>query len=294
MPGHAPILRFWFELAPPASASPTLTAYDLVTAFRADSAEHLGSGAFGETWKIVTSGIVEAVKVIMDPAYPVARLEQEAEGLRRGACDNVVHLNDIGRAVVGGSGRAYFRCEYVEGGDTARHLRNGHWPNAGEQVAFCRGILTGLCALHEANSVHRDVKFENVALRHGKWEKPVLLDLGLVRIEDRASLTIYPAMMGTPAFMAPEQVRQERARKATDLWALGTMMFILAERRHPFYRDRGNSVSQEEALSLMNDGPPDTTGCPAALRDLVAMWLDPTMHRRRSARAALRRLASGD
>lgn len=293
MPAHGPILEFWFDLAAPTSVSPRLTGTDLVAAFKVDSAEHLGSGSFAESWKIGRSGSVEAVKVILEPAYPLERLEQEAEGLRRGACDHVVRLIDVGRESIGGEDRAYFRCEYVEGGDTAHHLRNGHWPGEDEQVAFCRGVLTGLSALHEANSVHRDVKFENVALRNGNWSEPVVLDLGLVRIEDRASLTAYPALMGTPQFMAPEQVRLERAKKATDLWALGTMMFVLAERRHPFYGDYNNRVALPEALNRMSGGPPDTTGCPAPIRDLIKRWLDPTMYRRGSARTALQRLDSG-
>lgn len=290
MPGHGGIVEFWFDLAAAPSVPPTLTQADVVAAFGAKSANHLGSGAFGETWRIVTGTKVEAVKVVMDPGYPLPRLQREARGLRLGACDNVVELIDVGRTVVGGQDRAFFRCEYVHGGDSAYQLRSGHWPNLEQQVAFCHGVLRGLAALHAANSVHRDVKFENVALRGGDWSQPVLLDLGLVRIEDRASLTLYPTLMGTLPFMAPEQVREERARKASDLWALGTMMFVLAERRHPHYGDHAHRIERTEALRRMASGPPDTSACPRRIRELVARWLHPTMHRRGSAQSALRRL----
>ncbi len=290
MPGPGGIVEFWFDLSAAPSVPPTLTRADVIAAFGADSADHLGSGAFGETWKTVTGTKVEAVKIVMHPGYPLARLQREAQGLRLGACDNVVELLDVGRTVVGGEDRAFFRCEYVHGGDAAYQLRSGHWPDPEEQVAFCHGVLRGLAALHAANSVHRDLKFENVALRGGDWSQPVLLDLGLVRIEDGASLTLYPTLMGTPPFMAPEQVREERARKASDLWALGTMMFVLAERRHPYYGNYTDRIQRAEALRRMEAGPPDTSACPTQIRDLVARWLHPTMHHRGSAQSALRRL----
>lgn len=287
---HRPILRFSFDLAAAPSRPPQLEEAEVLAAFGADSASHLGSGAFGETWRVVTGGDVQAVKVILEPEYPVARLRREAEGLARGACANVVRLDDVGRVSVGGADRAFFRCEFIEGGDAGQHLRAGRWPTADEQVEFCAGVLKGLAALHTAETVHRDVKFENVALRDGKWSTPVLLDLGLVRIEDQASLTMYPALMGTPAFMAPEQVRQHRARKASDLWALGTMMFVLATRRHPFYDAPPASVGVEEALRRMHEGPPDTSACPRAIRGLVERWLNPTVHRRGSTRRAVNEL----
>lgn len=290
MAAHMQIVEFWFDLGSAPAPPPTLSPSDLIGAFGCDAAEHLGSGAFGETWKLTTGPAVEAVKVIISPAYPVARLEHEAEGLRRCHTPNVVQLHEIDRRRIGGQNRAYFRCEYIAGGDASSHLSSGRWPDPVEQVAFCRGVLNGLVELHTANSVHRDIKFENVALRHGDWAEPVLLDLGLVRIEDRGTLTAYPALMGTPAFMAPEQVRRERAKKATDLWALGTMMYILANRTHPFYGGRAARLSETDALAAMNAGPPDTTGCPAEISNLVTRWLDPTIYKRGSSKSAQLRL----
>lgn len=284
------VVEFWFDLsAAAASAAPLLKSAEVVSAFECDLAEHLGSGAFGETWKVTTGADVEAVKVILQPAYPLERLAQEAEGLRRCSSPHVVRLNEVGRRCIGGEDRAFFRCEFVPGGDAASRLRAGGWPDIDEQVAFCRGVLRGLRALHGAHSIHRDVKFENIALRGGDWAQPVLLDLGLVRIEDRATLTAYPALMGTPAFMSPEQVRRQRAKKATDLWALGTMSFILASRRHPFYGSRASKKSEAEALAVMNAGPPDCSACPPAIRDLVEKWLDPTLYKRGSTASALKR-----
>ncbi len=285
------VVEFWFDLTSlDEPASPQLSSAQLVSAFGCDDADHLGSGAFGETWKISTGGDVEAVKVILQSAYPPDRLEQEAEGLRRCSSSHVVRLNDVGRRSIGGEDRAFFRCEFVPGGDAASKLRTGSWPSGDEQVEFCRGVLEGLQALHRANSIHRDVKFENVALRDGEWAQPVLLDLGLVRIEDRATLTAYPALMGTPAFMSPGQVRPERAKKATDLWALGTMSFILANRRHPFYGDRASKMSEAEALAAMGAGPPDCSACPSAISDLIEKWLEPTLYKRGSSASALKRL----
>lgn len=289
------VAAFWFSLGAAApEREPELCEADLIAAFDCTSASHLGSGAFGETWKVETGAQAEAVKVILQADYPLARLEREAEGLRRGSgCAHVVELRDVARATIGGADRAYFRFEYVPGGDAGRHLRQGRWPDHAELVAFVRGVLVGLAALHDADSVHRDVKLENIALRNGSWTEPVVLDLGLVRLLDGGSLTTYPAIMGTLAYMAPEQLREERARKATDLWALGVIAYLLSEREHPFYRTWEQRVGHDEALALLEAGlprPPQLA--PPALTELIKKWLDPQIYRRGSARSALTLLDS--
>lgn len=289
------VAHFWFS--PDAAAperEPELCEADLISTFGCSTARHLGSGAFGETWQITTGQNVEAVKIILQADYPLARLEREAEGLRRGrGCPHVVELIEVARAPLGGADRAYFRFEYVPGGDAGHPLAEGRWPDHAEQLSFARGVLVGLAALHDADSVHRDVKLENIALRNASWADPVVLDLGLVRLLDGSSLTIYPAIMGTLAYMAPEQLREERARKAADLWALGIITYLLAEHRHPFYGPWDQRVGHDEALALLEGGlarPPQQA--PPVLTELIEKWLDPQIYQRGSARSALALLDS--
>ena len=102
--------------------------------------------------------------------------------------------------------------------------------------------------------VHRDIKPGNIALRDGDWSRPVLLDLGLARSADEATITVYPAAVGTAWYMAPEQLEGRRARKAADLFAVGVDRARGPGRRHPFYDD-GASYTYADMTALIAKGP---------------------------------------
>jgi serine/threonine-protein kinase len=137
------------------------------------------------------------------------------------------------------------RGEYVDGGTIATKLSVGAWPTEKQALACARGVLAGIAELHAVGRVHRDIKPANVALRDGNWEKPVVLDLGLVRDLVNASITNYPELLGTLPFMAPEQLRMERAVKRTDVFAVGVLVYLLLTQELPYVSD-----SQDHGIAL--------------------------------------------
>lgn len=188
--------------------------------------EDLGGGGQGHVWRIRQRGQDTVLKVIPG-AEDAERVRREVESLRTVSSPRVMGYHDS--TVIEDRGQRWpaIRGEYVPGGTVADALQRNDRPTVEQALECARAVLEGLSAIHSHGLVHRDIKPKNVALRDGHWEQPVVLDLGLVRDLDN-SITRYPEMLGTLPFMAPEQLRLERAVKRTDVFAVGgLLMFIL-------------------------------------------------------------------
>ena len=281
-----------YRTEPAAAGEFELEAGDVADAFGVDTVAPLGRGAFGETWRLdLPDGSHRAAKVILSPTYSRARLDREVEGLRRVSSSHVVVLVDTVSVRVGGEVRAALVFEFVPGGDAASRMSPGERVAPSDVVRFGAGVMAGLAALHAVDTVHRDVKPANIAVREGDWGRPVLLDLGLARVLDQASITSYPSVMGTAPFMAPEQLRMERARKAADVFAVGVVMHLMLAGAHPFYEGR-DTLSFPEAVELIKAGPaPLPDSVPADLAALVRRFLVPDEADRGSSGRACRDLA---
>jgi eukaryotic-like serine/threonine-protein kinase len=236
-----------------------------------ENVEFLGRGAFGDTWRAGPT----AIKIICHDNYPEARLKREVEGLSRVQSPFVVKLLETFSLRLGGVNRPTLRFEYIEGGDLANRITRKIWPTIGEAESLLSGLLTGANALHEKKTIHRDIKPANIVLRDGDWSQPVLLDLGLAKLLDGSTITIYPGHIGTALYMSPEQLRGDRARKASDLWAIGVTIRELINQRHPFY-PLNETLTIDQALQNLSKGPiplPDEVSVQAAsvLDRLTAM-----------------------
>lgn len=271
-----------------------LDGAEVSAAFSATGARPLGRGAFGETWRLdLSDGTRRAVKVLLNPDYSKARLEREVEGLRRASSVYVVDLLDAVAVHVGGHERAALVFEYIAGGDVASHLAVGVRLAPATVTTFAQGLFVGLAALHRQDTIHRDIKPENIAIRDGDWARPVLLDLGLARVLDRASITAYPSLIGTAPYMAPEQLRLERARKAADVFAAGVVLHLMLAGEHPFYAGQPGSITLSEAIKLIEAGPAALpVDVPEPLAKIVRRLLSVDEADRGSARRARRDLAS--
>ncbi|MEO7735278.1 MAG: serine/threonine-protein kinase, partial [Kofleriaceae bacterium] len=127
-----------------------------------------------------------------------------------------------------GDGRPYLVLEYIEGPSLREvlHERGGLPPV--EMLAIVEPLCEALGVAHDAGLVHRDVKASNVILAHaGGRLRPVLLDFGLVKLVDQIGpgLTSSRSMLGTPAAMAPEQMRGQPVDARTDIYALGLLTY---------------------------------------------------------------------
>jgi serine/threonine protein kinase/tetratricopeptide (TPR) repeat protein len=173
---------------------------------------------------------------------------------------NVCQVFDVGDH----EGDLFLAMELLEGETLARRLTAGPLP-VRETIEITLGVLAALQALHDKNLVHRDVKPGNLFLTpHGVK----LLDFGLTTQSSEMPtaafasatepLTMPGLLIGTPCYMAPEQVRGEAASPATDLFAVGALMFEMLTGRRAF--DGASPIEVLRAVEIAN--PPALTGSP--------------------------------
>ncbi|MER6832278.1 serine/threonine-protein kinase [Streptosporangium sp. NPDC000563] len=245
----------------------------------------LGRGGMGVVHLAATpAGSLAAVKVIhphlaRDPAFR-RRFDREVAAARRVARFCTAPVLDAGVE----DGVAYLVTEYVRGPDLAQAVREQGPLTGANLEALAVGIATALHAIHGAGVIHRDLKPSNVLLSP---LGPRVIDFGIAQLVDTESLASQ-AILGTPAFMAPEQVRGEPLTPAADVYAWGGVIAFAGTGRLPF----GGGSPSEVLYRIVNDGP-NLEGLDESVRAVVerAMAKDPA--RRPSAQRLLDELVGG-
>ncbi|MDH6586242.1 serine/threonine protein kinase [Streptomyces sp. SAI-133] len=264
------------------------SAADVEQAVGVSSVSYLGTGTFGETWRVVANDRDAAFKIIYRDDADLERLRREIASYRRVTSENVVRLDDVVPLDITGNRRVTLVFEYIEGGDLAEAIPKSR-PTADQLVNLATGLLHGISAIHAANLLHRDLKPANVALRGGEYSHPVILDLGLAKLMDVESITRYPQAIGTPMYMAPEQLRGERALKASDLWAIGVVLYESATGTHPFVA-QGETLSWETFFERIKNKPVLPDSIPSSVADLIDRCLSEQPHKRGTVAKAIRRI----
>ncbi|MBO3745417.1 protein kinase [Streptosporangiaceae bacterium NEAU-GS5] len=127
-------------------------------------------------------------------------------------------------------------------------------PRATAQIGL--QVLNALRAAHHAGVLHRDVKPDNVLL--GENGRAVLTDFGIATLDDESHVTRTGALIGTPAFIAPERASGGLATTASDLWSLGVTMYFAVEGVSPF--NRGTMLATLGAVMFDQPPPPNSAG----------------------------------
>ena len=183
----------------------------------------------------------------------------------------VARLKDPGLVAVYDQGldarHPFLVMELVEGG-TLRELLTERGPMPPHAVAaVLRPVLGGLAAAHRAGLVHRDVKPENVLISDEGEVK--IVDFGLVRAVAEAGITSTSVILGTAAYLSPEQVRDGNASPRSDVYAAGIVAYELLTGQTPFSGDSSLSIAYQR---LDTDVPPPggvISGVPAQFDELV-------------------------
>ncbi len=201
--------------------------------------ERLGAGGFASVWRYHDDELDSdvAVKALADNWAQRLdireRFLEEARILRRADDNHVVRVYDIGETE---SGTPYFVMSYADRGTVADLVTEGRPLPVVEALDLVRQAALGLAVLHRNGIIHRDVKPQNLLLRtaHGQTEL-LVADLGVAKATAHASgLT---QVVGTPAYMAPEQARGEGIDVRADVHALGAVAYVLLTGR--LVRDDG-------------------------------------------------------
>jgi WD40 repeat protein len=245
----------------------------------------LGRGGMGIVYRALDAqGNEVALKVLS------AQLESDPEALRRFdrealAATKVRHEN-VARCIEAGNagGVRFIALELVPGGSLRNRLEKQGPLDWLETARVGAQMARGLAAVHAAGIVHRDLKPDNVLI--AKDGSPRLTDFGLVRrapdrstLSMRGSLTQDGTLLGTPSFMAPEQIDHPGdVDTRADLYALGATIFAILTGRPPFLGDGIGLL--KDVLTTPPPRPRDFGECPAALEGVILGLLAKTPEER--------------
>ncbi|GAA1538596.1 hypothetical protein GCM10009678_21130 [Actinomadura kijaniata] len=243
----------------------------------------LGDGGQGSVYLgRDAAGRTVAVKLLharlgRDPAAR-ARFVRELEVAERvsGFCTARVLDADID------GDRPYIVSEFVDGPSLADLVRRDGPLDAAALTRLAIGTATALAAIHRAGIVHRDFKPPNVLVGPGG---PRVIDFGIARALDSEAITVTSQVVGTPAFMAPEQIAGGRVGPAADVFAWGATMLFAATGRQPF---GGGSIPA--VMHAVLHAEADLNAPPGPLAEIVASCLAKDPARRPSSAEVLTRL----
>jgi serine/threonine protein kinase len=257
--------------------------------------EILGEGGLGVVWRAhdESLGREVAIKEVRPPigidAEQVSSLYirtlREARAAAKLSDPGIVVVHEV----VHEDDRPWIVMELVRG-RTLQQIIDRDGPQPPQRAAEIGGkVLAGLRAVHRAGIVHRDIKPSNIMF---DGERTVLTDFGIAALDGSTVLTLTGAVLGTPAFMSPEQAHGRAVTPASDLWSLGATLYATVEGRPPF---QGESVAALIAALLANDPPPPERAGPLAPVIAELMVTDPDLRMSADDLAVrLSRIASGD
>ena len=253
----------------------------------------LGRGGMGEVYRAtdLTLGQSVALKFLPEEASRNQRLLERFHGEVRVARlvshPNVCRVYDIGEV----EGMPFISMEYVDGEDLASLLlRIGRLP-AGKAVETARKLCAGLTAAHDRGVIHRDLKPQNIMIN--KRGEVVIMDFGLAAISDQ--LSGAEVRNGTPAYMAPEQLKGSGVTARSDIYSLGLVLYELFTGKRPYEAtsvqqliDLQDSVHLSSMTSVAADIDP-------VVEKVIRRCLDPDPSKRPStALAVAAALPGGD
>lgn len=242
----------------------------------------LGRGGMGEVYRADDLRLGQPVALkFLPPALEadreaLERLHGEVRAAHRVSHPHVCRVHDIGEA----GGRAFLSMEFVDGEDLESLLRRIGRLSEGKAIEVARQVCAGLQAAHDQGVVHRDLKPANVMI-DGRGRARIT-DFGLAAVGAQRPGEIA----GTPAYMAPEQLRGEPATARSDLYALGLLLYEICTGRRPFHADSLAAWRQAHLQEVPSHPSAHTTGLDPGLERLILRCLekDPS---RRPASAAL-------
>lgn len=182
-----------------------------------------------------------------DPASR-QRFEREARIAASVSGTNIVDIYDYGPV----DGQPVIVSQWIEGVDLSKVVRKNRGLRAEDAIGIMLDVLAGLETLHRSGVQHRDIKPQNILLP--KWDAPAkLTDFGISRAQSDPKLTEPGQVLGSPAYMSPEQIEGMELTAATDIYSASVVLFELMTGSVPF---QGETASQIMLQHLASSPPP--------------------------------------
>ena len=252
----------------------------------------IGAGGMGEVYRATDINLKRSVAIKVLPASVaadadrLARFQREAEVLAALNHPNIAAIYGLEKT----PDFTALVMELVEGDDLSQRIARGPIP-LDEALSIAKQIADALAAAHEQGIIHRDLKPANIKIRADGTVK--VLDFGLAKVLDSRSvaaldmtppptLTVHThagVILGTAAYMSPEQAKGVAVDKRADLWAFGAVLYEMLTGRRAF---RGEGVSDTMARVLMEE--PDWTALPATTPAPIRRLLSRSLQKDRKRR----------
>jgi len=255
--------RFIGEVEP---ETPAIPHYRIV--------EEIGRGAMGVVYRAEDSRLGRNVALKLLPAHATDEPELRERFVREAQAAAAVQHPNIATVFEFDEQRGFLAMELIDGPSLRDRIRQ-RTLQLSEVIRIASEVGEGLRSAHERGVVHRDINSSNILLTSTGQVK--ITDFGLAMLAGRTRLTRAGEVVGTPAYMSPEQARGEMADARSDIWSLGVVMYEMITGQLPF----GGETAASVMFAILNREPEPVTsvrsGVPPDLERVVAkaMTKDP-------------------
>lgn len=211
--------------------------------------ERLGRGGMAEVYKAFQPGVERFVVIkvlhshLLDSANLSARFKREARAIGQLQHNHIVRVIDFDIE----EEMQYLVMEYIQGGTLREYLQEKKIFSSEEALTIASQLAGALDYAHHQGMIHRDIKPANVMFMDENHTHAVLTDFGVARLLDDVTLTMSGAIVGTPAYMAPEVVRSETYDGRADIYSLGAMLYEMVTGKMLYSGDTPFAVMMKHA-----------------------------------------------